>query len=72
MIPVQERNSLLMLQTAYFIVSLIAAYIMEVSRNRETFFWENLEHFRRSSMKQGNLKCGEKTGLEITVGCNIP
>ena len=45
MIPTEDRNSLLMLQTAYFIVSLIATSVTEDSRFRKRFSSDNLEHF---------------------------
>jgi len=45
MIPMEDRNSLLMLQTAYFIVSLITISVTEDSRFRKRFSSENLEHF---------------------------
>jgi len=45
MIPMEDRNSLLMLQTAYFIMSLFATSVTEDSRFRKRFSSENLENF---------------------------
>jgi hypothetical protein len=59
-IPLKERNSLLMLQTAYFIVSMIAVTVREDSRYRKHFSSENLE-------KLGDFVWNKV----ITGGCKI-